>query len=162
MTCSGIQIQMSLPNTNRQIQTLANAVLEQLQDCSDKNKLVQKQLSFDFGTCMIHDYFSHQMVSFSLPYFLLSQKRNAYQSLVNPPTQTALISAGHTRLPTASATDKMTRIYLISSSGWSSPGVTETGAGTISGIRTFTTASGTPATGKRTPQTKRGYLTVMR
>lgn len=44
----------------------------------------------------------------------------------------------------------------------SSPGVTETGAGTVSGIRTFTTASGTPAAGKRTSQTKRGDLTVVK
>lgn len=37
-------------------------------------------------------------------------------------------------------------------------GVTETGAGTIGGIRTFTSTSGTPATGQRTPKTKRGDL----
>lgn len=53
-------------------------------------------------------------------------------------------------------------IFRVELEGLSSPGVTETGAGTISRIGTFTTPSGTSATRKRTSQTKRGDLTVVR
>lgn len=122
-------------------------------------------LAWLITTLVIRWFLFHSLISFYLKNGCISELGKKKQ--VN--TKAALISTGHTRLPTASATDKMTRIGLISSPGWSwkvrslnSPGVTETGAGTISGIPTFTTASGAAATGKRTSQTKRGDLTVVR